>query len=230
MRNINFSTEEFYHVYNRGTEKRIVFLDEGDYYRFTILLYLANGDRPVNMRELRVLGPDYFGLIKNNQGEPLVDIGAYCLMPNHFHLLLRERVDGGISKFIQRILTAYSMYFNKKYKRTGSLWEGVYKAQHADSDEYLKYLFSYIHLNPIKLTQADWKEKGIRNVEKAKKSLRSFKYSSFLDYMGENRYQNVILNMKEFPDYFINKTGFENDILEWLTFDPNRLELRTTKA
>jgi putative transposase len=219
MRNLTFSVEEFYHVYNRGVEKRLVFLDQQDYYRFISLLYLANGDRPLNMREIRVTTPIHFsGLKRIDQGEKLVDIGAYCLMPNHFHLLLRERVEGGISKFMQRVLTAYSMYFNKKNQRIGSLWEGVYRAQHADSDDYLKYLFSYIHLNPIKLIQSDWKEKGLLNIEKAKKHLKTFEHSSFLDYMEEKRYQNIVLNRKNFPEYFLNKLDFESELLEWLSF------------
>ncbi len=225
MRNINFATEEFYHIYNRGTEKRKVFLDRADYYRFIILLYLSNSDSPINMREARILGPDYQGLSKINQGETLVDIGAYCLMPNHFHLLLRERVEGGISKFMHRLMTAYTMYFNGKNDRTGALWQGVFKAQHADSDNYLKYLFSYIHLNPIKLIQSDWKEKGIKDMIKSKKYLERFEYSSLLDYIGEDRYQGIILNKKEFPEYFKDQVDFKNDLLDWLRFDPNKLDL-----
>lgn len=225
MRNINFSINEFYHVYNRGTEKRQIFLDKADYYRFTILLYLANGDRPVNMREIKILFPDYSGLAKIDNGEPLVDIGAYCLMPNHFHLLLRERVEGGISKFMLKVMTAYTTYFNKKNQRTGSLWEGVFKAQHANSDEYLKYLFSYIHLNPIKLIQSDWKERGIINIEKAKKQVRNFEYSSYSDYLSMNRDQRIILNTDAFPGYFNNGMDFEKDLVDWLKFDPNKLEL-----
>ncbi len=225
MRNINFAIEEFYHIYNRGTEKRQIFLDRADYFRFTVLLYLANSESPINMRETRIIGPNYENLSRINQGEILVDIGAYCLMPNHFHLLLRERVEGGISKFMLRLMTAYTMYFNGRHERVGSLWQGVFKAQHADSDNYLKYLFSYIHLNPIKLIQKDWKEKGIKDIIKAKKYLKEYRYSSYLDYMEESRYQKIILNKKNFPEYFKDSIDFKKDIFDWLSFDPNKLDL-----
>ena len=226
MRNINFATDEFYHVYNRGTEKRKIFLDRADYYRFTVLLYLANGDRPVNMREIRILGPDYQGLLKIKQGDVLVDIGAYSLMPNHFHLLLREHIEGGISKFMLKVMTAYTMYFNGKYDRKGSLWQGVFKAQHADSDNYLKYLYSYIHLNPVKLLQSNWKEKGINDIKKAKKYLNNYEYSSYPDYTNIGRYQDVILNKKAFPEYFKDHIDFEKELLDWLKYNPDKLELR----
>jgi putative transposase len=231
MRNLNFAIEEFYHIYNRGIEKRKTFLDKDDYFRFTLLLYLSNGDRPVNMRETRTLGADFFGLSKIIQGDALVDIGAYCLMPNHFHILLRERVEGGISKFMLRVLTAYSMYFNRRYDRTGSLWEGVFKARHADTDEYLKYLFSYIHLNPVKIIQSNWKEEGIKDIIKTKNYLSKYKHSSFLDYLESGRHQAVILNKKEFPDYFSEDLNFQEDLIDWLKFDPDKLDFSiTTKA
>jgi putative transposase len=225
MRKINFSSNEFYHVYNRGTEKCNIFLDRADHYRFIILLYIANGDKSINMRTVRTFGTDYFGLSRFEQGQSLVDIGAYCLMPNHFHILLREHTEGGISQLMLKVMTAYTMYFNGKYQRTGTLWEGPFKATHADSDEYLKYLFSYIHLNPIKLIQSDWKEKGIKNIEKAKKYLKNYEYSSCLDYFDLNRHQSVILNKKDFPEYFINNLDFEENLFDWLKFDPNKLDI-----
>ena len=82
-----------------------------------------------------------------DRGETLVDIGIYCLVPNHFHLLIKEKTENGISEFVKKVATGYSMYFNKKYERTGSLFEGPFKAKRIDTDEYLKYIFSYIHLN-----------------------------------------------------------------------------------
>lgn len=109
------------------------------------------------------------------------------------------------------------MYFNKKYDRTGALFEGRFKAQHVDEDEYLKYLFSYIHLNPIKLIDARWKENGIKDREGAKKYLKSYKYSSYLDYLGENREETKILSKESFPEYF-KDTDFKDYINFWLDF------------
>ncbi|MBI4156051.1 MAG: transposase, partial [Candidatus Zambryskibacteria bacterium] len=149
LRKQSFAHGEFYHLYNRGTEKRIIFLEEKDYEHFLFLMYICNTSKNI---ELRNIGENF------DRGEPIVDIGAYCLMPNHFHILVYEREEGGISKYMLKLLTSYSMYFNKKYDRTGKLYEGVFKSIHAGSDQYLKYLYSYIHLNPAKLKDKNWKE------------------------------------------------------------------------
>ncbi len=138
-------------------------------------------------------------------------------MPNHFHLLLKEKRDRGISLFMQKLMTAYTMYFNKKYERTGALFESKFKARHLNEDRYLKYIFSYIHLNPIKLTDAKWKEEGIKNKTQAKKFLHQYKYSSYLDYMEEKRVQEIILNRGAFPEYFPNKKDFEQEIFDWIS-------------
>ena len=100
------------------------------------------------------------------------------------------------------------------------MFQGVFQAQHADSDNYLKYLFSYIHLNPVKLIQSNWKEDGIEDINRAKKFLNDYKYSSFVDYMGIKREENNILNTLVFPEYFESIKDFENNILDWLEFNP----------
>src|SRR3989344_1697653 len=79
-------------------------------------------------------------------------------MPNHFHILIREKIEGGISKYMLKLMTGYSMYFNKRYERTGKLYEGVFKSSLLDKDTYLKYIYSYIHLNPAKLQDKNWRE------------------------------------------------------------------------
>lgn len=140
-------------------------------------------------------------------------------MPNHFHLSITQSEDNNISNFMQKLSTSYSMYFNKKYKRTGSLFEGKFKSQHLSTDRYLKYIFSYIHLNPIKLIQKDWKEKGINNKKEAIKYLENYFYSSYLDYRGEQRIQNKILNFESFPEYFPNNKSFLVEIFDWLNYN-----------
>ncbi|MDQ3075800.1 MAG: transposase [bacterium] len=151
------------------------------------------------------------------RGEQLVSIGAYVLMPNHFHMLITEKIEGGISKFMQKLSTAYSMYYNKKYKRTGGLFEGKFKSHYATEDRYLKYIFSYIHLNPIKLIQKDWKEKGVQDKKNAINFLNGYFYSSYLDHLSVYRIQNKILTLKDFPSYFPNKNNFIQEIFEWLS-------------
>ncbi len=227
LRNLIFSVGENYHIYNRGVEKKKIFPQKSDYTRFLVLLYILNTKERINIREsLKALGPssDIRDLFKEKRYNVLVDIGAYCLMPNHFHLLLHERTENGTSHFLKKVLTAYSMYFNKKYERKGPLFESRFMAQHANTDEYLKYLFSYIHLNPIKLIQSDWKEKGIKDINITKNYLKNFEYSSYLDFMENDRAQGAILNLKNFPEYFNDKVEFETDLIDWLEFNPHLLQ------
>src|SRR3989344_3214113 len=145
LRKVPFAPGEYYHIYNRGNSKQTIFHDKADYDRFLKLLFLSNGEENF---KVQFIGKNIYEF---NRGKELVHVGAYCLMPNHFHLLLTQAQDGGISKFIQKLSTGYSMYYNKKYERSGTLFEGKFKSQHAGEDNYMKYLFSYIHLNPIKL-------------------------------------------------------------------------------
>jgi len=216
-RKIIFSTDEFYHIYNRGTEKRKIFQDISDYQRFLKLLYLLNNTEAVDVREVSEGLP--FGEVFNlPRGDQLIDVGAYCPMPNHFHLLVREKTGKGVSAFMLKLLTGYSMYFNKKYDRTGQLFEGTFKAKHLDDDNYLKYNFAYSHLNPIKLIDSDWKEKGISDLATAKEFLANYKYSSYLDYLGVDRPEGRILNKEAFPEYFQNPKEFEDFIDDWLNY------------
>lgn len=212
-RRLEFSIGEFYHVYNRGNNKSLIFLDDKDRQRFQKLLFLCNGTKPVVFKTIQ--GPS---LEKVDRGETLVDIGAYCLMPNHFHLLLKEKRENGISLFMKKLLTAYSMYFNKKHERRGPLFESRFKATHLNNDRYLKYIFSYIHLNPVKLIDPLWKENGITDMQKSKIYLTEYKYSSYADYMGIEREEKCILNTSVFPEYFLDFREFEIYIDEWLNY------------
>jgi putative transposase len=222
-RKFPFVTDEFYHLYNRGVDKRVIYLDDKDYQRFAELLFLVNSSKPINIRSIH---EDINNVYDFDRGEQLVAIGAYCLMPNHFHLLMTPLVDGGVSAFMGKLCTSYSMYFNQKYERTGTLFEGKFKARHANNDEYLKYLYSYIHLNPIKLIDSTWKEKGISDSKKAYLYASSYEYSSLPDYTAEVREQNKIINPNPFPDYFLNPGGVQKELLEWLTYSLYKEESR----
>jgi len=154
-----------------------------------------------------------------DRGNPIVYIGAYCLMPNHFHILIAEKEKGGISKFMQKLSTAYVMYYNQKYGRTGGLFEGKFKSEYLFEDRYLKYIFSYIHLNPVKLIQKDWKEIGIRNNKAVLKYLKDYEYSSYFEYLGVGRKQSKIIDRKPYPNYFSSIKNFQEEIVEWLSYD-----------
>ncbi len=212
-RKFKFSVDEYYHIYNRGTDKRVIFMDEEDRQRFSDLMFLCNSKRNIIFRDIPI-GEAYVF----ERGDTLVDIGAYCLMQNHFHILVREKMDKGVSTFMQKLLTSYSMYFNTKYKRSGSLFEGPFRATYVNNDEYLKYLFAYIHLNPIKIIDSSWKENGIRDLATAKQYLGQYVYSSYHDYMGNKRKEGAILNKAVFPGYFGSFTEFEEFVDEWLSF------------
>lgn len=212
-RKLTFSKDEYYHLYSRGVDKRAIFLNEDDKRRFMRLLYLCNSHDPVVYR-----------FIKNKKLEeiprtkPLVAIGAYCLMPNHFHLLIKETEEGGIVKFMSKLLTAYSSYFNKKYERTGSLFSSEFKSSHLDSDEYLRYMFAYIHLNPLKLFDPEWKHRKI-NTEKAQDFINGYIFSSHSDYLHIERDEKYILELSVFPDYFKDSRDFESQMYDWLNFN-----------
>lgn len=222
QRKISFNLDNFYHVFNRGVEKRKIFLERKDYERFLLLLFFCNGEVPIQMKELFRQGFSQGpSLGRFKRGKQLVDIGAYCLMPNHFHLLLKEKVENGITSFIRKLCTGYSMYFNKKNDRIGSLFQGRFGAQHLNKDIYLKYIFAYIHLNPVKLIEPSWKEENYfrdsKNMQKSEKFLKDYHWSSYCKYIGGND-DNYILNTKAFPEYFETTKEFKDFINNWLKF------------
>ena len=215
IRKTAFAQGEYYHIYNRGNSKQKIFLSKKDYERFIALLYGTNSNERFNYFDLR----KGTGIFSKKMDNKFVSIGAYCLMPNHIHLLVTPLSDDGLSKFMQKLSTAYSMYFNETNKRTGSLFEGKFKSQHVSNDRQLKYIFSYIHLNPVKLIDSKWKENGIRNLKNTFEYLCSYPYSSFLDYLGNNRKENIILKPTDFPNYFSSKNSFKKEIIEWLNYN-----------
>ena len=217
LRKCSLVEGEIYHIYNRGTDKRIIFQDIFDYRRFVKLLFFCNSYKPLDYRSISKCNS--FGKFIEKRGTTLVDIGAYCLMPNHFHLLIRKKEPQSVSIFMKKLSTAYSMYFNAKNSRTGKLFESVFKNSHANSDQYLKYLFAYIHLNPLKLLQPDWKENGIRDRELATNYLRNYEFSSHTDYSGTDRETSLILNKLSFPEYFGNELDlqdYDKFISDWM--------------
>ncbi len=180
------------------------------------LLYAVNSPEKFNFSDSRKGTPSS---VYEQEKEPrLVAVGAYCLMPNHFHILITPLSDQGLSIFMQKLSTAYVMYFNEKYKRSGSLFEGKFKAEHLNNDRYLKYIFSYIHLNPLKLIQKDWREVGLKNKQVGIKYLKSYKYSSLMDYLGLERMQNIILSQHHFPKYFSKIKNFTEEMMYWIEY------------
>jgi len=209
---------ECYHIYNRGVDKRIIFLNNYDYQRFILLLHVLNTNKNLKLRDL-IKNNSFCELLKNKNEDPIVAIGAYCLMPNHFHLLLTPLVENGISKFMLKLLTSYSMYFNIKNVRNGALFQGAFKSEHIRTDEQLRYIYSYIHLNSAKLQDKNWKKEGHKNLNILKEFVMSYKYSSIGEYQ-KNEY--TIVNISAFPDYKklykSEKEYFKVMIDDWLNF------------
>jgi len=134
--------DEFYHVFNRGADKRETFLDKEDYLRFYQALHLFNTIEPViNFDSAKIKSKS------GNVQAVLVEIKAYCILPNHYHLILKQIHDGGMSEFMRRIGTGYTSYFNQKNDRSGVLFQGKYKRVHIASDEQYNYLFAYVNEN-----------------------------------------------------------------------------------
>ena len=227
QRRIPLVEGEFFHVYNRGNSKQNIFLDDHDRDRFMKLLYLCNSKKSFNFRNdivrTKINAWDF------DRGETIVAIGAWVLMSNHFHIYITpkpclgeeclgdEEKQTTITEFMHKLLTSYSKYFNKKYKRSGSLFESEFKSVHIDSDPQAKYIFSYIHLNPIKLIDSKWKESGVKDFKKTQNFLKSYKWSSYLDFKRVVRSENKILDSKVFPEYFHCVKDFDTEIREWMT-------------
>lgn len=203
---------EHYHLYNRGVDKRKIFNSPSDYKRFLMLLYLANGDERVHIANV-LKTKSYSELFSCDRGKPLVAIGAFCLMPNHFHILATPLVKDGLTKLMLKLQTGYSMYFNTKHERNGSLFQGPFKSEHVDDDTYLKYLFSYIHLNPAKLKDSNWKEGSRTKRSSIRKFVEEYPYSSLGAY---TRGIHTITDPSKFPEYFSSNKELDTHLTDWL--------------
>ena len=145
-RKLVFVTNEVYHVFNRGVEYRDIFLEKKNYVRFIELLDYYQWTRSIKFSSTQSNTPlpEW-----NIESAKLIDVNCYCLMPNHFHLVLRQKKENGLSKFLRVIQDSYTRYFNIKYERKGPLFQGLFKAVHIQTDEQLLHVSRYIHLNPV---------------------------------------------------------------------------------
>ena len=197
MRKIKFVKNHIYHIYNRGVEKRDIFESDNDKWRFLQGLFLFNNTRAsINLlwQVERAKGRATFKTIKDffkdkkEERTPLVRIMADCLMPNHFHLLIEEIQNGGISKFMHKLGLGYARYFNNKYERVGSLFQDKFKNILVDDEKYLLYLLVYINvLNPADLIEPGWREEGIKDIEAVLKFAVDYLWSTHQEYIGKRR-------------------------------------------
>lgn len=217
MRKVIFAEGEVYHLYNRGTDKREVFMDDGDRARFIQDLYEMNNSAPVINSGYYFTHKPVFHLDSDRRqgascrikGEKLVEILEFVLMPNHFHLLLRQRVPGGICAFMQKIGTAYTMYFNKRYSRTGMLFQGPYKSINIRREDHYEWIPHYIHANPLKLRPP------LYSIEEKMMFLKSYRWSSFMDYAGVANFPQL-LDKALLEEFFARDGGFWRSMSKWL--------------
>jgi REP element-mobilizing transposase RayT len=178
MRKIQFVNGEYYHIFNRGVDKRAIFSEEKDYQRFLLSMNLLNDEEDGLLMQWR----DYMKCRKKSR-EPflklgfrkrkfLVDTIAFCLNPNHYHFLIKQKVDRGIERFMHKIGTSYTKFFNEKYRRSGSLMQGKFKAIHIKNNAKLLYLSAYINQNS-----------EVHGIEKAYK----YSWSSYPQFIGKNK-------------------------------------------
>jgi len=210
-RNPALVSDEVYHIFNRGVEKRNIFLNDGDYKHFLETLEYYRVPHPVKFSKKTLLkssGPT---------DAPAVEIFCYCLMPNHFHLLLRQISQVGTSTFISRLANSYTKYFNTKYDRVGPLFQGAFKAVRVETDEQLLHVSRYIHLNPLVNGLIDPLDKYI--------------WSSYRDYIGDSHEHNaqVKINSRRILSCFEPAENYENFVLNQADYGRSLEELKHHK-
>ncbi len=152
QRNLVFVNDGYYHVFNRGIDRRVTFANKREHERaIDLLSFYQYTDIPLRYSRYSLLPVEkrqnYLGQMIDSG--KIVKIVSYCLMPNHFHLLLKQKKEKGIATYIGNFINAYTKYFNTKHERTGPLFQGVFKAVYVETDEQLVHLTRYIHLNPV---------------------------------------------------------------------------------
>jgi len=148
MRKQPLVTGEYYHIYNRGVDKRDIFNDKEDLSRFIESIKEFNQLDGVNsIRDLRKLKTESESKALDKTKKPLVAFVGYCINPNHFHFILKQLVDGGMAKFMQKLQGGYTYFFNAKNLRSGSLFQGTFKSNLINNDNYLRKIIAYVNKN-----------------------------------------------------------------------------------
>lgn len=197
-----FIIGDIYHLFNRGVEKRQIFMDESDRFRFVFCLYECNDANFVIMRN-RIndrlfrknhIGDTYVNLPAfQTKREMLVEIIAFVLMPNHYHLIVRPLVEGGVSLFMKKLSNSYTGYFNDKYERKGmgALFQGAFKAVRIEGDGQFLHLAEYLFANPVEIIDPEWKDRGAQDIKKAIEFVNNYKWSSYSDSIGIDNFPSV---------------------------------------
>lgn len=206
---------DIYHTVNRGVEKRKIFVNDKDFLRF---LHNLNDFNDKNVAPMSYHDRRSFNLAIRKPSDELVDIICVCLMPNHYHLLVQEKVDGGAGLFSKKVSSGYTQYFNLINGRSGFLFQGKTKIIPVKNDEHFLHLPYYIFSNPIKLIDSRWKENGIKDSRKVAEFLKNYRWSSFIKTIlgEENLFCGIVNDNLFFKLFDTNPKQFERDFFEWL--------------
>ncbi len=199
----------YYHIYNRGVAKQDIFLNHKDYYKFTKLIIEAVGTPLISKKVAYVKGRTFdASAYKVKNFENNLSLIAYCLMPNHFHFLIKQTEKETIQGFMRSIITRYAAYFNKRYDRVGPLFQGRYKAVLIVNDSYLLHLSRYIHLNPLELNIPLTKANSSYQYYIKKKRASWLKPEVILEFFNNP----VIQEIKKFNSYvdFVENTTVDS--------------------
>lgn len=207
----------FYHVVNRGAAGMKIFKNREDYFRLIHDLFEFNDQNPLNNTTYSFQKFKVFARPKIERAprKLLVEILAFCLMPNHYHLFLRALTDQSITQFIKRLNMGYAKYFNEKYKRNGALFQGRFKSVPVMKESHFIYLPYYIHLNPLDLVAPEWRRGILYDYEKAVRFLEKYRWSSHLDYIGRKNFPSV--TQRDFLlNFFEGPKQYHQNMISWL--------------
>jgi putative transposase len=227
-----FIAGKIYHVLNRGVDKRKIFIEDKDYLRFIHDLFEFNDQNPINNTAYRFYQNKNNDLVSHYIGDKrkprklLVEILAFALMPNHYHLLVRPLIDDGVTKFMSKLNMGYAKYFNEQYDRSGALFEGRYKAISVNNEAHFIHLPYYIHLNPLDLMMPEWRGGKINNIKKAINFLENYRWSSYCDYIGKKNFPSVTQRDFLLEVFGGTPKGYKKDMIDWL----RNLELETIQS
>lgn len=218
---------DIFHILNRGVEKRTIFQREADYLRFVYNLYDFNDIKNIVLNYNKRRRNKELKLDIGRSKEELVDIISWTLMPNHPHLLVQEKIDGGVSIFSKKIFGGYTKYFNELNERSGVLFQGRTKIIRVTEESHLIHLPFYIMTNPLDLIEPEWREKGIQDLKRAIDFLEEYQYSSFQDFIGRDNSPFVINKGIFYKLFHTDKERFKKDFVDWLgDFNRKKLNFR----
>lgn len=229
-----------FHIYNRGTEKRIIFTDYAEYCRFVFLMWVCRIGKPelnlsrkdiIKAAQAILCGKEPDSGLYVREHSPLVAFITWNLLPNHFHFGLISLTEAGISKYMSKLGNAYTKYFNTRHQRNGRLFQSSYQSIEVKDPQYLYILIRYINLNHAELVEPRWKECRIQNKKKIKKFADSYQWSAHQDFLGKRHSLLVDREMvsKLFGSKFTDKglEGYQKFIDQWFTEDFESIEKLT---